>query len=164
MHSLQIFNNEHFPKVFCHLQSYCFTQMLLQKWDSQKGPYQGLLTTDTAAKLQGVEPQGYFTAEKGSTGHLALCKRWRPPIKPSRKRSSWHQGRMLPPKTSDQEDWEPFFPHLFPFLLPSLTILFLTPTPWRPFWFFCSPFALLWPGKRMPLSQAIAKLGNQTSK
>ena len=34
------------------MDNYCFT--LVQKWDSWKGLYQVHLTTDTAAKLQGV--------------------------------------------------------------------------------------------------------------
>ena len=86
----------------------------------------------------------------------ALCKCQRPKIKFTKKRSSWHWGRLLQPRMSDQE-------HFFPFIFPSLIILFLILIPGRLLWFFCSPSSLSWPEKIMPLLTYLRSLGNPAS-
>ena len=65
-------------------------------------------------------------------------------IKLVRKRSNWHWCRLLSPEMLDQG-------HFFPFLCPSLIILFLILIPWSSLWFFCSVFISLWSGKIRPL-------------
>lgn len=66
---------------------------------------------------------------------------------PGRKVRSWHWGRLLPPKSSDQEYLLVFLFFFFP--IPPFLYGHLIPnfTPWKSLWFFCSPFALFWPGK-----------------
>ena len=77
-------------------------------------------------------------------------------IKLTRKRSSWHQGWVLPPKRSYQE-------HFCPFHLPSLITLFLILTPGRSLWFFCLRFALLWPGKIIALLTHVPSFQGRSS-
>ena len=45
-----------FLSLWSFTDSYCFTRMLLERVDLWKAPYKRLLTTNTTAKLQGVEP------------------------------------------------------------------------------------------------------------
>ena len=110
--------------------SYYFTLMLLQKWDSWKGLYQESLTTDTATKLQGYQIlHVYFTTEKGSTWHLVLYKNAQNQVYLNEKLLiSW--SRMLPPETLEQESWSFHYHHEIPSPLCTCftTLLFLSVT------------------------------------
>lgn len=102
-----------------------FTLILLEKWDSWKGPYQVLLTTDTAIDLEGVKPLVHILQLKKAPPDIWFCKTVEDlKIKLTRKRQSQYLGRLLLSKTSEQEDQECFFTFLLPFDHPFL-ILFL---------------------------------------
>ena len=83
--------------------------------------YQVFLTTDTAASLQAIKPLVHISQLKKAPLAIWFCANAEDlKIKLTKNRSSPHLGRLLLPKTSDQEDQECFF--LFP--LPFLTIFF----------------------------------------
>lgn len=69
-----------------------------------KGPCQVLLTTDTAAKLEGTEPWIHISRSKKASPDSWSCTDagdlW---VKLMRKRSSWHQRRPLSPNSPDQD-------------------------------------------------------------
>lgn len=83
---------------------HCFLTSLEGHWTKAaleppwKGPYQVVMTTDTAVKLEALCT--HLTAKEGFTWHL--YKLWRPPNQMIRKRSSWHQGRLILPKILGQ--------------------------------------------------------------
>lgn len=90
--------------------------------------YQVFLTTDTAASLQGIKPSVHISQLKKALLAIWFCANAEDlKIKLTKKRSSPHLGRLLLPKTSDQEDQECFFL----FLLPFLTIFFLILILWQ---------------------------------
>lgn len=97
----------------------------MKKWDLWKRSYQVLLTTDSAA---------YFTTEESYIWYLVNTGDLK--IKLTRKRSNQYKGRQLPFKILNQEQF-------FPFLLPSLTILFLILELFKYLCLFSSSFALL---------------------
>lgn len=129
--------------VICRQLLLYSTLILLQKWDSWKGFYQVPLTTDITANYKMLNLGAYFTTGEGSIWHLVLCQCQRPQNQIG-KISSWHWSTLFPPRILDQE-------HFFPFLLPSLAILFLITLPWRSLWFLCPPSTLPWPRKIVPL-------------
>ena len=65
--------------------------------------------------------------------------------------SSQHLGRLLHPKTLDQECF-------FLCFLLSVTVLFLILTQWRSSWFFCLPLSLPCPEKIIPLFTYLRQL------
>ena len=89
-----------------------------------------------------------FTAEGHLPRHLVLCKCWRPRIKPTRKRSGCHHGRILPPKKAENTSLHSSFP-----LWPSFSQLLLQEGLSGPSTHIL--WALLQPGKRMLLSQGL---------
>ena len=127
------------------------------KWESWKGPYQVLLTTDTNTKLQAIKIWVHISQLKKVSPDIWSSVNARDiKIKLMRKMSSWLEGRLLSPKTSDQECF-------FPFLLTSLTILYLILTPWRSLWFFCPPFALHWLGRKCHCSRISGRYKERSS-
>lgn len=101
-----------------------------------------LLTTDKAAKLQGGKIWVYISQLKKVLPDIWF---WRLKMLETSK-SNWFGQEVA----DTEVGW--FLPtyynqeYFFPFLLPSLTILFLILTSWRFLWYFCPPFVLLWPG------------------
>ena len=77
--------------------SYCLTLMVLQ--DLWKGPYQVLLTTNTAAKLEGLELWAHISQLKKAPPDICSCGYIGDlQIQLTRKGSSQHSGRLVPPR------------------------------------------------------------------
>ena len=78
--------------------------MLLERVDLWKAPYKRLLTTNTTAKLQGVEPWLCISQLKRAPPDIWSCANVGDrQIKLTRKKSSWHGGLLFPPKMPDQD-------------------------------------------------------------
>lgn len=120
--------------------------MLLQKWDSWKGPYQVHLTPDTNTKLQGVEPWMHISQP---------WKRLPPPDIWSCVNTRDFKIKLIKREVANI-DMDCFLPRhqikkCLSISVPFVTILYLMLIQGRFLSFFCLPFVLPWTRKIMPL-------------
>ena len=154
-------------KFFCHLQILFYSDAFAKvRFMARNLPR--TLGHHMAAKSQGVQPWVHISQlMKAPPDFWSRAKKLEISNQSNRlareeatikiETASW----LPPPKMSDQE-------HVFPFFLPSLTILFLILTLWRFLWFlavhlFC--FALAWKYNAIVhIPKAVAKGGKSNLK